>query len=108
MSVLSEWKNIRIDGISSIEKVKAEFIIWLIGDVPSGKFKVRVVVDQNGRFIGYTNLAILIDGSPNFFSDNGKSVEEALQDTVNHFMDALSEMKPSIEKDFEWADPSDF
>ncbi|MBO1628487.1 hypothetical protein [Bacillus arachidis] len=105
---MSEWKTIKIDGVSNIEKCRAEFIIWSIGDVPSGKFKVRIVEDQNGRFIGYTNLAILVDGSPNFFSGYGKNIEEALQDTVHHFMDALKERKPSIEKDFEWADPSDF
>lgn len=109
---MSEWKNIKIHGISSIEKCVAEFNIWDFEHIPYGKFKVKIYEDQKGIFHGYTNLAILNDGIPDYCSGTGKSIEEALDDTVRYFMDQITEHQKSngelSEEDFEWGDPSDF
>jgi hypothetical protein len=107
---MSEWKNIKIEGISRIEKCVAEFQVWEIGRIPSSKFKVKIFEDQNGHFTGFTNLGIksLLDGSPEFGVGSGKNIAEALENTVNYFVDELNKRQDLTEEDFEWADPDDF
>lgn len=109
---MSRWKDIEIDGISNIERCVAEFNIWAIGIIPSGKFKVKIFEDQKERYTGYTNLAILNNGSPDYCSGSGKSIEEALEDTVQYFMNQIIEQQKLLgeltDENFEWTDPDDF
>ncbi len=107
---MSDWKNIRIDGVAKIQKCVGEFLVYEIGRIPSTNFRVRVYEDQNGRFTGVTNLGIKspLDGAPEFAAGSGKSVEEALEDTVKYFMSELNKRTNLTEEDFEWADPDDF
>jgi hypothetical protein len=61
-----DWKDIKIEGISKIDKCAAEFDVWAVGIVPYAKFKVKVFEGSDNKFTGYTNLRLksLIDGSP--------------------------------------------
>ncbi len=45
---MRKWNDINIEGISGIDKLVAEFQIWEIASVPSGKFKVKIFENKKG------------------------------------------------------------
>lgn len=109
----TEWMKIRIEGIASIKKVVAEFIVEEHKYTPYGKFKVRILEKQNGTFVGYTNLLVIgEDGYPSPEVGIGDTVEETLTDTVEIFLHQLVlkiNSKGNLgEDDFEYADSFDF
>lgn len=110
---MRRWNEINIEGISGIEKLVAEFQIWEIASVPSGKFKVKVFENKRGSFNGYTNIGIIVDGAPEFGVGSGNTVELALEDTLRNFRSDLNDKKSNksdelTDEDFAWADPYDF
>jgi len=108
--LMTDWKNIRIDSISKIEKVVAEFNVWSIEKIPYGKFRVKIIENTKGGYIGIPNIAVKneVDGSPEWISGLGISIEEALADTIKYFMETISTRTNLEEDDFEWASPEDF
>lgn len=103
------WKNIKLYGVSSVEKCVAEFDITQL-DVPSGRFRIRIYENTNGKFMGFTNLKIKnsFDGYPQGGVGNGGSVEEALQDTIKNFMEYLSENRILKDSDFIFVNYNEF
>lgn len=93
------WKNIKMYKIGSIEKCVAEFQVWAQEILPYGKMKIRVYESQNGVFSGYTDVRIIrkFDNSPESAVGHGKTIEEALEDTINYFMEIIEEDYPSKE-----------
>ena len=109
----SGWKDLKIDGIASIEKVVAEFIIGELNYTPYSKFKVKIVEKQKGGYIGYTNLFVKDDeGYPSPEVGIGDTIEEALKNTIEIFIEQLKKRKEDKgkleEEDFEYADSFDF
>lgn len=107
---MDNWKNINISSVSKVEKLEAEFQIWELKVIPSGKFKVRIYQRSNNKLIGYTNIKVK-DPSNDFFDCGvgfGATISEALEDTIKNFFNMLNNYNPSLETDFEWMDPSDF
>lgn len=105
------WKNIKIEGISKIDKLVAEFDIWAIPTVPNAKFKIKIFESQSGKYIGYTNLRVKsnFDGSPEGGIGYGKTIDEALVDTLKYFMELVKQKGIELnENDIEYSDPSDF
>ncbi len=37
------WHNLKLENVSTIEKIIAEFAVWMVGVVPYAKMKVRMV-----------------------------------------------------------------
>ncbi|WP_368907016.1 hypothetical protein, partial [Bacillus wiedmannii] len=108
---MEKWTTINIKGIPTIEKCVAEFRIWEIGTIPSAKFKIKIYENQKGHFNGFTNLGIKINNCPEFGVGSGKSIEEALENTIEYFMNEINEqkkLKELTDDDFEWAHPDDF
>ncbi|ERI10629.1 hypothetical protein HMPREF0083_01274 [Aneurinibacillus aneurinilyticus ATCC 12856] len=107
---MSDWKNIKIDGIARIEKCVGEFQIWELRKTPYGKFKVKIFERIDGSFAGFTNIRLksIEDGSPESGVGFGISISEALEDTLNNFMEMLNQRKELSEDDFEWSHPDDF
>ena len=107
---MDKWKGIKIDGISSISKIVAYFEVWSINNFPHSKIKVKIMEDQFSSFTGITNVAAkerqLL--SPDWRAGFGKSIEEALEDTIKTFLESIAQNKAIEESDFEWADPHDF
>ncbi|MFD3262292.1 hypothetical protein ACE3MQ_27230 [Paenibacillus lentus] len=103
------WKNIRVPRVSSIEKCVAEFDITQL-DVPSGRFRIRIYENTNGKFMGFTNLKIknLFDGYPEGGVGNGNSITEALEDTIKNFMENLSENRILNDSDFIFVNYNEF
>lgn len=111
---VEEWKQIKINGIVAIEHCVAEFNIIEMNYTPWYKFKVKIFEDTQGRFTGYTNLMLkdeTEDKTPYPGVGHGNSISEALEDTINYFMEMIKsrEDKDSLDdSDFEDADPYDF
>lgn len=111
------WKNLNIQGIGSIEKCVAEFQVWAQGILPYGKMKIKVYESPNGMFCGYTDVRIIrkFDGCPEGAVGHGKTVDEALEDTLKHFKEIVVEDYPAAEypngllgENIEYADINDF
>ena len=107
---MEDWRNVIIDGIARIEKCVGEFQIWELQKTPFGKFKVKIFERKDGSFAGFTNIGIknLEDGSPENGVGFGRTISEALENTLKHFMEMLNQRKELFENDFEWAHPDDF
>jgi hypothetical protein len=105
------WKNIKHPGISSIEKLVAEFQVWFVEDLPYAKVKVRIYEDSDGNFTGFTNIQIKspFDGAPEAAAGFGKTIDEALSDTIRYFATLISQKGGNLtEADIEYVDPDDF
>lgn len=104
-----EWKSIKIEGIGSIEKCVGEFNIIETLKTPYGKFKIKIYERQNGRYVGYTNLQLKDEDGCAFPGvGHGETLEEALRDTIEYFLNMINEKQSISEEDFECSDPFDF
>lgn len=106
---MDTWKKIKVDGIASIDRCVAEFDVGELKKTPYAKFKVKIYEKQDGNFLGITNLQVKDkDGCPYGSVGYGKSVKDALEDTIKYFLKMLDEKEYWKEEDFECADPYDF
>lgn len=111
---MNEWRQIKIDGIVAIEHCVAEFNVIELEHTPWRKFRVKVFEDTKGRFTGYTNLMLkdeTEDKTPYPGLGHGNTISEALEDTINHFMEMINQRSDKDclnESDFESVDPYDF
>lgn len=107
--IVADWKDIKIDGISSFKMLAAEFDVGEQSLTPYSKFKVKVYEKQDGTFIGYTNLMVKDEeGCPFPGVGFGITIEDALENTVRYFLVELKKKDNITENDFEVADPFDF
>lgn len=111
------WNELRLEDIECIEKCVAEFQIWSNRVLPYGKMKVKIYENQDGNYSGYTDIRIIrkFDNSPDGAVGHGDSIESALSDTVNYFMQMVKEDYPTDqfpdglpEDCIEYSDFSDF
>ncbi|GCE51477.1 hypothetical protein EI42_05924 [Thermosporothrix hazakensis] len=108
---MQEWENIRIVGLSRLERVLAIFDVYLDLDIPIKKMKVKVIEGQNKVLSGITNLLVRSEYPPDSFEGavgHGSTVEEVLEDTLLYFVDMVKRYQPKGTEDFEWAAPEDF
>lgn len=111
------WKDLKIDDVGAIEKCVAEFQVWMQLILPYGKMKIKVFENQDSLFIGYTDVKIIrkFDGSPEGAVGHGKTIDEALIDTIRYFMEIVKEDYPQEkypeglpEESIEYSDFNDF
>lgn len=107
------WKDLKIDKIGAIEKCVAEFQVWANDILPYGKMKVKIYEQQDGLFLGYTDIRVIrkFDNSAEAAVGHGKSVEDALVDTINYFNQMVDSDYPEsglTEADIEYVEHSDF
>lgn len=106
------WHDLKLDKVSGIDKLVAEFTIWMIGVLPYAKMKVKVSETQDGLYTGKTDIAIKrkYDGYPEWAGGIGNTIEDALEKTIKNFNEMLQE--DGIEKltpeDIEYSEWSDF
>lgn len=106
---VTEWKELKIEGIAYIEKCVAEFNIGEQVKTPWGKFKVKIYEKKDGKYIGFTNLLLKDEtGYPYGGVGHGDTIEKALEDTIRYFLEMLNKKKDITSDDFESADPYDF
>lgn len=99
----------KFQDIAKIEKLVGEYNIWELEKSPYGKFKIKVFIDSNGSYSGYTNLQV-VDEIGDYYCavGHGKTEDEALKNTVTEFLKMVSWKKNWIESDFQCSDPFDF
>lgn len=106
------WHNLKLEQLSGIEKTVAEFTVWMVGVVPYAKMKVKIYESQNVSYTGRTDLKIKrkSDGKPENAIGTGKTIDEALEDTINYFNSMLKEdvLNELTEDDIEYAEYPDF
>lgn len=71
------WHNLKLEKLSGIDKIVAEFTVWMEKILPSGKMKIKIYENQNGTCIGTTDLMIKrkSDGNPENAIGTGKSID---------------------------------
>lgn len=106
------WHDLKLENVGAIEKTVAEFTIWMVGILPYAKMKVKVFESQAGIYTGRTDLAIKrkVDGSPENGLGDGRTIEEALENTIKSFNDMLKKdgFSALTEDDIEYSEWSDF
>ncbi|CAH1223278.1 hypothetical protein PAECIP111893_04944 [Paenibacillus plantiphilus] len=109
---MDDWKSIKVDGVTKIEKIVAEFNVWAIQKLPFPKFKVKIKEISTGGFSGSTNVAVrsLLDNEPEWTIGFGNTITESLEDTIKSFFETIEGMEETSlsEDDFVWSDPHDF
>lgn len=101
--------EVHVDGIARIEKCVGEYNVWELNKTPYAKFKVKVFVDSEGNYTGYTNLQV-VDNLGDYYCavGHGKTEQGALEDTIQELMKMLSRKDHWQESDFRCSDPFDF
>jgi len=110
------WKEINIDCVAEINKIVTIFEVWSYDKIPYGKFKVKILENSRGGFLGIPNIAIkdLEDGAPEWTSGLGNTIEEALKDTIENVINSINTYNIKGENGmvnpnyFEWAERQDF
>jgi len=107
---MDDWRNIKINGIARIERCVGEFQVWELQKIPFGKFKVKIFERADKSFAGFTNIKVknFEDGSFESGVGFGSNIEEALNDTLNNFMEMINKREEFSNEDFEWTHPDDF
>lgn len=98
--------------VKQIERIVAEFEIWVDESFPFPKFKVKVV-DREGDYKASPNVVVrnCSSGDPEFICGLGDSVDEALQDLLSRFIDDCRQQCPPdgfAESNFFWSACEDF
>ncbi len=106
---MNGWEKIKVDGIAAIEKCVAEFNICGLSKIPYSKFKIKIIESNKGYYNGKSDLQV-IDATNSYYCavGYGKSIEEALENTINNFLEMISENKEWGENEFKFSDSFDF
>jgi hypothetical protein len=96
-----------------IDRVAAQYEVWLDETFPFSKIKVKVIERRSGDYLGVANVAVRgrISGEPEFISGLGATVDEALQDAVMRFLQEAAKNMPAAgfrEEDFVWSACEEF
>lgn len=111
------WHNLKNHRIEKIEKCVAEYQIWMHTVLPYGKLKIKIYEEQDKPYTGITDIRIRrkFDGEFEGGIGYGKSIDEALEDTLKWFFEILNIDYPSekypnglSEEDIEYTEYSDF
>ena len=108
-----EWHEIRMNDIKRIDRIVAEFDIWVDGSLPFAKFKIKIIERYGKGFYASPNVAIKNPhtGNPEFIGGLGSTLEEALQDALAFFWREIEQNSPRrrlVLEDFSWSAGEDF
>ncbi len=103
------WNDITYNEIAKIEKLIGEYNIWELEKSPFGKFKIKIYLDFNGFYSGYTNIQV-IDKTGSYYCavGHGTTEEMALRDTISEYLRLVSWKQDWEASDFLWSEASDF
>lgn len=107
---MSDWRELRVEGLGPIERVVAVFQIGPpLERLPFPSFKVKVIERADGSFVAVLNVAPRgLDGYRDGEAGLGGTIEEALEDALQRFARVVDERQPLTESDFVWSDPTEF
>lgn len=104
------WQHLKVEGLGPATRVAAVFQIGPpLGWLPFPSFKVKVLERGDGSFLGVPNVCVkALDGSPQWTSGLGSTVEQALEDALNYFVLSLDDRRDLSEHAFMWTAPEEF
>lgn len=104
------WRELRFKEFGPVSRIAAVYQIGPpLAALPFASFKVKVVERSDGSFLGVPNVAVRSqNGSPDWISGLGQTVDEALADTLRFFTKSLDGRTDWGEDSFVWAEPEDF
>ena len=103
-----------MDGIIRVEKIVAEFDVWLDASLfPLPRMRVKVIERSRDDYLAVANLRRrdAISHEPEGISGLGNTIDESLSDLLTGF---VAEARKNVpvggfdESDFEWSAPEDF
>lgn len=103
---MSEWKNIKVDGIVEIKKCVGEYSIFHDGRLPLLNFRVKIFEYPDGSYVGFYNFRIRNprDGSFDAGASFGKTEAECLEETLKYLLNSISELDKLTSEDIEWTE----
>lgn len=113
----NNWKKIEVKNIGTFENCVGEFYLIGLTIIPFEKIKIKVLEDKTKQFNcfnAYTNIQIVDfndeDRCPYCVVGSGKTLEEALENTLNHYVElaSIKSIREWKEDDFEFIDPTEF
>lgn len=102
--MLQNWKDIKIEEISKIERVADIFQVWSITLFPYGQVKFYIYEMQDGRYLGKADMAAKKKGTdfPDWIEGNGNSIVEALENAIRALLQSIEKHEATSEQDFVW------
>ncbi|MBE6111804.1 MAG: hypothetical protein E7195_02135 [Peptococcaceae bacterium] len=102
-------EDFKFESVTKIEKCIGEYNIWETEKTPYAKFKIKVYVNGNSAYAGYTNLQVK-DALGDYYSavGYGATEKEALEDTLQQFFKMLERKDEWNEEDFCCSESYDF
>jgi hypothetical protein len=102
-----------MNDIIRIDRVVAEFDVWLGEMFPFAKMKVKVLDRKNEGLLAIPNLHVLnkLSREPEYMCGLGDTVEEAVEDALARFTGLARQHMPETGltiADFSWSAPEDF
>ncbi|MBA2392249.1 MAG: hypothetical protein H0V70_05830 [Ktedonobacteraceae bacterium] len=79
-----DWREVTLEHIISVERVAAQFHIFLEDQIADTFVKVKILENAEGKFRGITNMAVkdMETGEPLWVGGKGETIAEALEQTV--------------------------
>jgi hypothetical protein len=106
---MDTWKEIKIEGVSRIERVALQSQAIVIGRFPGPSVGVNILEEATGTYRGITNPAArdIETGEPIWIEGRGETVMEALEQTIRLFMESTHGRILNHE-DVDWKDSRSF
>lgn len=102
-----------MDGVRRIDRIVAEFHVWLDDSFPFAKMKVRVIERDPGNLLAVANVGVrnIKSREREYISGLAGTVEAAVNDLLVRFIAGVRENTPMgglTEADFDWSAHEDF
>lgn len=90
------WTDIKIKDTNYIERIMEEYTIWMPQILPCGKMKVKISKSNADFYSGSANICIIrkYDNNPEGTGGGGRTIEEALENVINNFLEMVKEDYP--------------
>ena len=92
---IDDWRDVKLEHITRIERVAAQFHVFLEDQIGNTFVKVKILENVEGKFRGITNMAVkdIETGEPLWIEGNGETVAEALEHTVRLLLKTTNDRK---------------
>jgi hypothetical protein len=106
-----DWRKISRKGIIDIERVVDLFEVTISGEnIRHFTFRIKILESRKGTYTGFSNFSVKNrkTGFQEYYSGYGNSIDEALEATINEFMDLIDGIDNIKDEDFIWIPNEEF
>lgn len=92
---IDDWRDVKLEHITRIERVVAQFHIFLENQIEKTFVKVKILENVEGKFRGVTNMAVKDSetGEPLWIEGHGETVDETLEQTIRLLLKTINNRK---------------